>query len=203
MKAKRMVIKFCRAKALLPWLVKHFAFNYPPVNLLRHPGAVVASQRHASFKFPGWSDEGFRGFVIPDGPYNHFYTQHADFLETITTKEEQLTATWCMTNQVPLTHRRNNEAWINVYYEDLLFEAETEIERIFQTWGLPVPQGILEELRKPSTSAIDTTFRQSAEAQVYKWQRSFSPEQKARMQEILDYFGVEVYHMDDVMPNKP
>lgn len=199
--ADRMVIKFCYAKALLPWLVNNFTFNHAPINFVRHPGSVASSM--IRFERLGWSHYFLPSMLQSDNPYNEFYTRHADFLATITTKEEELMAIWCMTNQVVLQHAHNNEAWITVFYEDLLVQPEAEIRRIFQTWGLPVPQSIWDQLQKPSATARDTTTSpQERDVQLRKWQTYFSPEQKARMQEILDYFGVDIYHMDDVMPRK-
>jgi hypothetical protein len=50
--ADRMIVKFCRAHALLPWLTRNFQFNYAPIFLVRRPFAVVASQ--LNYGGPDW-----------------------------------------------------------------------------------------------------------------------------------------------------
>jgi hypothetical protein len=76
--ADRMLVKFCRANALVPWLTRVFDFKYEPIYLVRHPFAVVASQ----LSHPAWESK-FDGYQIPDGPYNDLYLIHAHFLSNL------------------------------------------------------------------------------------------------------------------------
>ena len=41
--AERLIIKFCRGHAILPWLTKRFDLKFKPIYLVRHPFAVVSS----------------------------------------------------------------------------------------------------------------------------------------------------------------
>lgn len=186
--AERLIVKFCRGNALLPWLTAQFDFTFKPLLLLRHPFAVAASQ----LAFGAWN-RSFRGFNIPNGPFNDRYLAHQSFLESLKTKEEALVATWCLTNGVPLEHPSHDRRWIPIFYEHLLFEPEHVIEQIFAAWGLPVPDGILDRVRVASATTRDATFERSLHEQVTKWQRSFTPEQIERMSRVLDYFEIGCY----------
>ncbi|MGZ8223842.1 MAG: hypothetical protein ACXW0H_01895, partial [Methylobacter sp.] len=64
-KAESLIVKFCRANALIPWLTKQFSFHHAPVYMIRHPFSVVASQ----LEWGAW-DDAFTGFHIPDSPHN-------------------------------------------------------------------------------------------------------------------------------------
>ena len=178
--ADRMIVKFCRANALIPWLTRVFDFTYAPIYLIRHPFAVVASQ----LKHPAWNPN-FDGYRIPDCPYNEFYLRHADFLASLQDKYEELVSTWCLTNLVPLRNSRNNKSWITVYYENLLFNPEQELGRIFGRWGLPLPESILSRVTHPSSSTSDATFQQSREKQLSKWQNFFDKTEIERMMNVL------------------
>jgi hypothetical protein len=188
--ADRMVVKFCHANALLPWLIRNFSFKYAPIFLIRHPFAVVASQlRHGN-----WSYE-FSGYKIPHCPFNEFYSKHAEFLSKIRTKEEALVATWCLVNLVPLLHIGNNVNWVMIYYEHLLKNPRKEMQRIFDRWQLPVPDNFLDKVAKPSATTREATFEHGAEKQLAKWKSRFNDAQLKKMMTVLEYFGIEQYGM--------
>ena len=194
--ADRMIVKFCRANALIPWLTKEFRFSYDPVYLVRHPFAVAASQLiHGAWSFS------YSGFEIPNVPFNKHYTDHSDFLSQLKTKEEALVATWCLTNLVPLCHSRNDKSWITIYYENLIRYPEKECYRIFQRWGLPIPYGIQSQLKEPSTTTKDATNLSDFDKQCGKWRSFFDQKQISKMTEILRYFEVKDYSADDIFPN--
>lgn len=194
MRAEKMVVKLCRANALIPWLTGVFAFRFDPVYLVRHPFAVAASQ----MKHGSW-DKPFNGYIIPEGRYSEFYKNHTEFLLSLETKEETLVATWCLTNMVPLSHPENNRRWITVFYENLLMDPEKEIERIFSRWGMPMPEDIIKMVRFPSATAKEKTFSRSAQSQLYKWKSFFDREQIERMSGVLEYFNV-AHYTGEVLP---
>jgi hypothetical protein len=192
--ADRLIVKFCHAHALLPWLTLNFNFKYAPIFLVRHPFAVVASQLERIGRKPGFS-----GYGLPVCPFNEHYLKHGKFLTQIRTQVEALVANWCLTNLVPLRNARNNEDWITVYYEHLLTNPQKEIQRIFDRWRLPVPEHIYAEIGKPSRTTRDATFRKGADKQLAKWRASFDDSQLEKMMAVLEYFSVERYGMD-VLP---
>jgi hypothetical protein len=184
--AERMVVKFCRANAMIPWLVRNFAFRQKPIYLIRHPFAVVASQMaHA-----GWRRE-FDGFRMPDCPYRELYDRHAAFLSSLSSKEEELLAIWCLANLVPLNHPRRDLDWITVHYEDLLERPRVELGRVFSAWGMALSPAVLDHVGLASSTAGGAL--PGSAAQLTKWQRAFTPAQVDRMLAVLAYFGVRRY----------
>lgn len=194
--SERMIVKFVRANAMIPWLTRTFDFKYTPIHLVRHPFAVVASQ----LNYGSWDYE-FDGFKIPNTPYNDIYLKHAGFLSKIETKEEALVATWCITNMIPLTNTRNNVDWLTIFYEDLIVDPEREMNRIFSRWNLSVPDTVYEMMRKASSTTKDATFELSIDEQLSKWKTVFSTEQLQKMQDVLNYFDVKVYSAFEMKPN--
>lgn len=192
--ADKMIVKFCRASAMLPWLTRNFRFKYAPVYLVRHPFAVVASQ----LKHPSWDHE-FSGYHIPKCRFNDFELRHAEFLLGLRSWEEAQVAKWCLHNLIPLGHTRNNKDWITVYYEDLLADPHAQISRIFDRWQLPMPDNILRKVGKPSATTLEATFKQGVEHHLAKWKCSFDQNQLKKMMAVLDYFEVEHYN-GDILP---
>lgn len=194
--AERMVIKFVRANGMLAWLTKTFKFKKAPVYLLRHPFAVAASQ----MKEGSWDDE-FKGYEIPEVPFNKIYSEHISFLSSLKAKQEKMVANWCINNKIVLENSRNDKDWITLHYENLLLNPEEELQRIFNRWGLPMPDGILGRVRRASSTTKETIFQKDLEAQLSKWQPFFKVEEIERMQKVLDYFEIKVYS-DKVLPIK-
>jgi hypothetical protein len=194
--AKRMLVKMVRATAMLPWLIRNFRFLNRPVLLVRHPLAVVASQ----LRF-GFARDGFRGFRIPDCPFNEHFLKHKDFLSELRTAEEGLAAHWCLANQVPLSSPDNGRAWTTVYYEHLLLDPERELRRIFDAWELPLPRHLLNRVRVPSAKTVDSRFLSKPARQLDKWKLAFSDEQLERLIAVLDHFGYPGGYGLDPMPD--
>ena len=182
----RALIKFCRANALLPWMTRNFNFRYKPIYLIRHPFAVVSSQ----LKQGGWDYE-FTGFVIPDSPFNKLYLEHSKFLKSLRTKEEALTALWCISNQVSLCSDRNNNSWITINYECLVDDTQATLERVFREWGMQIEVSKLNFAKASKTTVGSSPL--SGSAQIEYWRKGLNSDQVKRMTDVLQYFHVSVY----------
>ena len=193
--ANTFIIKFCRGNMLLPWITGTFNLKYQPIYMVRHPFAVVNSQ----LKQGGWNKIS-NSFEIPNTPYNDCFNIHSAFLKTLTTKEERLTAVWCITNNIPLNHPNNNSKWITVYYERLLLHPNHEIQRIFNTWNIPVPKDIEITYQKKSSTTKGEMNSNDPEIQLAKWQRELTELQLNKMQRVLDYFEITCYSRDKLTP---
>lgn len=191
--AKRMLVKFCRANAMLPWLTKVFNFKYAPLYLVRHPIAVVASQ----LKHGAWNHLP-ENFQIPSNRYNDIYLQNHDFLSNLTSKAEALLANWCIMNINTMNNNRNNKDWITVYYEDLITDPAKEMHRIFSTWHLDMPPTILNKISKASKTTKEATFQHSIKDQLEKWKYFFDKSQLEKFDEIFEYFGLNYYDTKNV-----
>jgi hypothetical protein len=182
---------------MLPWLVDNFEFMCRPIHLVRHPFAVVASQIAY-----GWTSS-VNNFVVPNTPFNQEYRRHQEFLSGLRTDEELLVAIWCMTVLVPLRHPHKDRKWTTVFYENLVRSPETELDRVFESWGLRQPTAILNDVRKSSrTSRPGSAATVSAGGQLSKWKRTLSKQTVRSLCKVLDYFEVVEYG-DDLFPRPP
>ncbi len=188
--AKRMLIKFCRGNALLPWLTRMFRFKYAPIYLVRHPLAVVCSQ----LKHGAW-DALPEKFVLPNNKYNDIYVENIDFLTGLKNKAEVLLANWCIMNASTITNPRNDKDWITVHYEDLVLDPEFEMRRIFGRLGLPVPDSFVDLMSVPSRTAKDQPLLDNKRSQLEKWMYYFDQEQLDRFSMIMRHFKVECYNV--------
>ena len=194
--ASHLLVKFCRANQLLPWLTKQFDFRYSPVYLVRHPCSVVASQ----MKKGGW-DNVPAYFEIPAVPFGSFYSDHEDFLNTINTVEMRLAAWWCLCNCAPLQHQGNNRKWITLTYEQLLLDGRKQLNRIQNRWGLELPDSAFQRLNTASKTTIAGSPIQDGKImqQLKYWQTQLNTKQIDDVLSVLDYFGVTLYD-SDVLP---
>jgi hypothetical protein len=194
--ATQLILKIIRGKALLPWYVNQFDFKYKPLLVVRHPFALAASQlNHGAWNYK------FQQFEIPDGPFSEFYTEHADFLCSLESKEEQLTALWCMTNNVVLHHPKNNESWITMNYENLVLEPQKYFQTIFDRWQIPIPEGLKDRILMPSSTMVGNK-KIDPQQLLSDWKNKLSTAQIKRLQKVLDYFKVD-YYDENVMPIIP
>lgn len=193
--ANHLLVKFCRANQLLPWLTVQFQFKYAPIYLVRHPCAVVASQ----LKKGGW-DHVTPQFIIPKGRYSSFYSEHAEFLASVDTIEKRLAATWCLCNQVPLRHPSNNVRWITITYESLLQDGEKELKRISERWGIEFPDALYASVFSASTTTVKGSPIENgnAQGQLSYWKKRLSKKQTEDIFSVLRYFGVDLYGPDEL-----
>jgi hypothetical protein len=194
-RAKHLLVKFCRANQLLPWLTKEFQFRYSPIYIVRHPCAVVASQ----LKQGGWSHV-MPDFEIPEGRYNSFYSDHSDFLKTIDTVEKRLAATWCLCNQVPLNHPENNTRWITVTYESMLLNGSDQLKRIENRWGLFFPDEVYSKVLQASATTVSGSpiMDGKVKGQLSYWKNQLTANQIDNVLVVLDYFKVKLYSSDEL-----
>lgn len=196
--ASNLLIKFCRANQLLPWLTRQFNFQLPPIYLVRHPCAVVASQLQQG----GWKNVS-SSFTIPQGRYASFYSDHAPFLAKIDSVEKRLAAFWCLCNRVPLGHSDNNKRWITITYESLLLNSAAELERIGKRWKTVIPRNLYESPQSASSTTVSESpiLEGRVHQQLEYWKRKLSVRQIADIMDVLDYFEIELYN-SDVLPRQ-
>ena len=132
----------------------------------------------------------FHDFEIPDTPFNEIYLRHSEYLKSLTHKEEQLTATWCISNQVPLKNKRNNQSWLTINYEEPLANPPKSMTRILDSWG--INDYDFDKLN--ITNASKTTKAGSpikGTAQIEFWKKNLNNDQVSRMSDVLNYFEID------------
>ena len=184
----RMLIKFIRANAMLPWLTQRYNFKYPPIYFVRHPFAVAASW----LQLKDWGAP--RPHLGEDGnPYREYYDSHSDFLSTISSDAAKVVATWCLLNLPSLKNERNDFDWITIYYEHLLTNPTEVFDLIFQRWQIEKPLGIQSAINKVSRTAVSLKDNFCPEHQLSKWKSTLDAKQISEMMHVLEYFGVDEY----------
>ena len=191
--AKRLIVKFVRANALIPWITDNYDFRSKPIYLLRHPIAVASSQLKNFYKEHSEKR-------IPPNPQSHEYQKHRDFLESLDDGLEQFVSFWCLHNYQTLKVSKEDTKWTTVFYEDLLLDPANEVKRIFSTLNEPVPDQVMNKINEPSRSNFNDHYVQDSKKQLEKWRNDISPEKAARIQDILNYFDIKIYSATDPYP---
>lgn len=187
--AEKIMVKFCRASQLLPWLTREFKFVHKPVHLVRHPCAVVASQ----IKYGAWDkvQPGFSQQQIMSDP---LMRPHADILQRIDTVEARLAAVWAMTNHIALNHPQRHARWCTISYEDLVSNPADTLSVILEDWG-GLDTSIDEIVGKPSQTTLGTSpiLLGKQQEQLSYWQKSLTQEQIRNILNTVEALGVEIY----------
>lgn len=182
--AVRLVVKFVSACRLLPWMVEEFP-NCRYVYISRNPYAVVSSQlsRGAS----SYLDERACPFDYLNKAEQPRPTTkelcdriRADAAEVLDDKivhgigslEGCLALSWYTDNLVAQRVAAHSEAVLAVRYEDLLTDADPEVERIYAHIGAGCPLSTTVDVKNP-------------DQQLHKWQEKLSDDQVEAIQETL------------------
>lgn len=193
--AEFLIIKDVRANLLLPWLVKQFDIR-PPIYIIRHPCATVASQMKMVWKNVPPT------FTIPETRFPGQYIKYERILKNINSTVEHLAARWCLDNIVPLNHPGNNKLWITVFYENLITNPQEEILRIFNRLNMELPRNIWDKVNIPSAVVQQSSqLQQNKIEQLSKWKNGLSGKDINSILDILKKFEIKIYD-DNIFPVK-
>ncbi len=137
---------------------------------------------------------------MPQHPYNEIYKKHLSFLQSLESRLQQLVALWCIHNQQALLEENN--AWLKIYYEDLLLQPDHTIKRICDSCGIPFLSNIGQKINKPSYSDFHNDLRSNAEEQLLKWKDKITQREVEKVQLILDHFEITDYLANEVLPSR-
>lgn len=191
-----LIYKIIRGKLMLKWFLENFEIHNKPIFLIRHPIAVIESMR----QHPSWNYD-FSRFIVPECKNPEIYIKNEAFFQSLNTKQEQLLAFWCIGNQEMLNDKVLMKEFIIVFYEDLIAEPKTVVQKIFAEFSIPLPDTIFSELQRPSKSSNQTQEIKFKD-QIGKWKKSLSLEELQRYQFILDHFKINIYSSKSLYPDK-
>ncbi len=198
----KLVVKFVRGNALFPWFIRNITLKRKPILQVRHPIPVSLSQMKA-FKddkpFEAHFEEEY--FALRPHPFNEYYIQHNDFLKSLKTKLEIHVARWCLYNK-PALELPDDDRFVKVYYERLLLDSQSVINEIFSGLKIEIPQGIYDQVFRPSKTDFKSDLKETPEQQVEKWLPKVSADDLKRVSRILTYFDIKEYLADDPYPRK-
>ena len=176
------IVKFVDANFMLGWLASQFPVR-APVLLIRHPCAVIASQLRR-----GWSNPHpprLKGFLAR-------YPQFTEYLETLRDPAEFAAALWSMQTYAPLMLPK---PWpfVPVTYEELASNPQGELARLFDTWQMPMPAGIVERALRPSGTTDSGSPLAGGADPSSAWRRALSPSQVDGILAVVRTFGLDFY----------
>ena len=187
---RKLIVKLIRAGRMLPWVTKRFPVR-ALVSTFRHPCAVVASQLNYGWSVSRYPEPTDLQETLGQFP-NEIERMFGSVLANIDSPAGVLAAVWCIDTYMTL-HQPVYRPWIVTTYEDLLERRTTEVHRILDALGEPVPQGLDAQLNEPSHSAADDLTVDDIERQLSKWQQRLDADQIDTVLSLVDTFGLTVY----------
>lgn len=195
LQAEQLVVKFCRAHLLLPWLVKQFHFRHTPLVMVRHPLAVLASQQQHG----AW-DTNPEQLNLPSGPFSTYWDQWRDVVADLRGRDETLLGWWCIAHQALLATLPTERGWHLVAYEDVVRDPRSILCGLENSWQVRFPERVHLQMRQPSATTMDGTALEDPLVQLGKWQDSFSDAKLHRYQTILESFEISAYDVHSSLP---
>lgn len=198
--SKRLIIKLVNVNLITPWFVNHFSFKHKPIYLIRHPLAILSSR--LKYGYDKNIDEKSVGPIdlnrLKCSSHPHY--EHLVYLNNLNTDLERYVAEWCIRNQRVIGSGNINKKLTILFYEDLISEAENYYH-VFEKLGIS-RQDYLKYLNINSKTTTVGENVNNKKAQLSKWEKSFTMEQKERFQKIFDHFNLKIYSAFEARPNK-
>lgn len=188
-----LVVKSIRANRLLPWIARRFDLR-GIVHLVRHPCAVVSSQMKAfGVRDPTWPDN--LDYLRRELPHL------LPMAERLSREEEFRALKWAIDQHVPFSVQEPRP-FTTVAYEHLVAEGAKELERVFGSLGMSVPEEAASRLAADSWQAREHSVDHGAasvEERLGIWRERLSPDQVDRILAVTEACGIVGYGRD-LMP---
>ena len=190
---------------MLDWIEKNF--NAKIVYVVRHPGAVVASQIAASNAKSGavWDFNGSTKQSILS-QYKQDEQLRKDYLdkyyEIFSEKLSPVaghTLIWCIENILPVYNQQKKKRYV-FFYEDIVKDPEKEFGRMVKVLGLERKPDNSIVIRPSQQASQEMRNRSFEENQLTRWMKSFNQQQLGEIDNILKFFNIKIYNAYDPMP---
>ena len=187
--------QFLKNHLFLKWLVASFP-EVPLLFIIRHPCAVVSSRMQL-----GWAtDTDIAPFLAQPNLVDDFLADKMDVIERAKTVEEKHAIIWCISNLIPIRQFGLENLNI-VYYEKLVCEPETEIDRIFRRLNLDYDkQTALNEVEKPSVTTTWEHASLTPQNKIGNWKAKLSSRQIDNILSLVHGFGLNDLYDHTRMP---
>lgn len=196
-KNNSLVIKFCRANLVLPWLLNSFS-NLRPIYLIRHPLSVISSQfRHPKFTDVGTIHNYFEIRKKQNPLFNDIFDKHKDKINNIKSREELFANWWSISNLLAL--KINNNRCLTVSYESLYEKPFYELDRIASHLNMSIDRFSTDSIKKPSSTTELGSGILENKSQLSNFKRHLTKSQIREILDIVHSYGIDCYN-DDVKP---
>jgi hypothetical protein len=186
-----LLIKFCRANLLLPWLCRQFP-EIRPIHLIRHPLSVISSQfRHPAFRDVGIKHHLFEIRKNGNPVFSDIFDRHYDKISKIRSRESLFANWWAIQNSVVLKAEHKN--WIAVSYESLYLNSTMELERIAAHLGVHTARFSTQNLHKPSYTANTGSEVIESKNHLSNFKRYLSKDQIKEILDIIQSYEIDCY----------
>lgn len=201
----RLVLKTVDAKPMMDWFAAHYDIDI--VYLVRHP-----VPQSLSCVRNGWftttlaytRNEWFVEEVLGDSSLRRY----AEDLDRTGTPLERFVVNWVVENLYPLTRLARRPEWLALSYEECVLDQESVLETVCTRLELSDVDGMRRAAARASRSSglssdasVDAIRSRDREAQVAGWQDRISGEDRDRVTEILDRFGITLYSASSALPD--
>ena len=184
MSSNRLVVKFVRGNMLMDWMLHNMSV-LPPVLVIRHPCAIIASQLHK-----GWTPS------LKVLLNNRFFDDYPQFKEPclkLKGNEKISALAWCIRYYTPLAMTKPYP-YLLVSYEGLVRNGKYELKRLFDAWDLTLTDEIKKRLFKPSNTIAEGSEIIKGRDPLAGWQNKLSSQQVDNILSVLDIFNIDFYN---------
>lgn len=190
-KSDGLLIKFCRANMLLPWINKNFP-ETKPIYLLRHPLSVISSQlRHSAFKDVGTIYQLFKIREAQNPAFSDIFNTHKDKINKIKSKESMYANWWAIQNLLALNTDDRN--WLTVSYESLYLKPMFELERISNHLNIEMSRFSFDKITQPSYTTQPGSGILEQKNQLSNFKRHLTKDQIKEILDIIHSYGIDCY----------
>lgn len=182
--SKRLVIKFVRANLMLDWFTQNLNV-LPPVLIVRHPCAVIASQLKK-----GWPPSKIQ---LLNHPYLEQYPSIKSKCLGLSTSEELAALAWCLRYHAPLSASKPYK-FILVTYEELVLNGDLVLKNIFKKLQLTYSDQIARQLIKPSDTSTEKEKINQRDHILTSWQQTLTADQIDNILSVVNIFNMAFYN---------
>lgn len=189
-RVNRWISKVVHGAGLTGWLAEHLP-EPQYVGLLRHPCAVIASQRQKKMVTP----EVFQSARLQ---FASLWPELGTTLASVRTEISRYAACWCM-DTFALTKCQQPPRFRLLCYEDLVSNGDTAFARLADWIGVSNSALGAPGLSTPSASTQEPML--GSAAQLGKWQDRLTRAEVKEVVSLLDAFGLSFYRGDSLEPD--
>jgi len=189
--AEFILTKSVKFNLSLPWLVKNFNFSKKPILLLRHPIPVILSQEK------NFNQNIYKDYLFSDSYNNERFNKNKNYLMTLNSKLEKRIAIWCLNNISTIRNKNNNIKWNLIFYENLVINPAVEFKKIEKEYNLKLNWKTINFNKVSSSSGNSNSNRENV---LSSWENELNIEEKVKIQNIFDHFGLKIYNAFSSIP---
>jgi hypothetical protein len=182
--AERLVIKIVRGTLLTGWLSEKIT-KLPPALVIRHPCAIISSQLSK-----GWPT-GKKQLL--DNPYMLTLPDIRQKCQSLSEPEELLALAWCLRYHSCLTLKKPYP-FILVCYESLITNGSSELEGLFNAWGLTINDVIRKQMDTPSQTVTGLSSVVKGGNPLSGWEKMLNPKEVKNILNVLSLFNIDFYN---------